>query len=95
MTYFNRDGTVVLTGGQKLRKVHSPIRCEGRHCCIHWPSNHHMVGWEMQFAEGYMNRVCQHGQQHPDPDNYPKNWWPHNCDSCCNPASQTGEVWEV
>lgn len=96
MTYFNPDGTVVLTGGQKLRNVHRPYQCKGEKCCIHEPSNHHMVGWAMNFRpdRGIMERICQHGVGHPDPDD-PTDDTVHGCDGCCSPDYQTSEVWEL
>lgn len=79
-----------VTGGQKLR-VHNRKLCEGRNCCIHNPSNHHMVNWERNWrsTRRMMERICPHGVGHPDPDdaNYRESIGDsnttHGCDGCC------------
>lgn len=56
---------------QGLYTVHANAACAGTSCCIHAPSDHHMVGWPMMFSQerGYLAyRVCAHGVPHPDPD---------------------------
>lgn len=86
----------VLADGTVLRNVHSHLRCAGRPCVIHAPSEHHMrdmpLVWEN--AERSFYRVCEHGIQHPDPDdlrfklNLPSGddgWGVHRCDECCRP----------
>lgn len=62
---------------------HSPDACTGEVCCLHNPSDHHMVAWPTVFRsdraqitpEGYTfavfvltERLCPHGVGHPDPD---------------------------
>lgn len=87
-----------ITGtGDRLRSVHSPFDCVGRPCVIHEPSNHHMLAWPTNWRDGgaldikppHMERVCQHGVGHPDPDDM--SYWAskgediggHGCDGCC------------
>ncbi len=78
-----------------LKKLvtHAPDKCEGRNCCIHNPSDHHMRRWEMNYRhdKGIMERICpEHGVGHPDPDDLA--YWVsvgrfemgiHACCGCC------------
>lgn len=57
----------VLVGGQVLTNVHPPDKCAGEYCCIHYPSNHSMLGWVQKFT-GTMWRVSSDGAYYPDPD---------------------------
>jgi len=78
---------------KKLLTTHSLDKCEGRHCCIHNPSKHHMRKWRMNYRpdKGVMERICpKHGVGHPDPDD--ANYWVsidqaymtiHGCCGCC------------
>ena len=53
------------------KPYHAKEQCEGEFCCFHNPSNHHMVDWPMVMRldkYGMMERVCEHGVGHPDPD---------------------------
>ena len=58
------DGT-----GVKLR-VHDREKCKGEFCSIHNPSNHIMKDWPTHWRDdrGLMERICEHGVGHPDPD---------------------------
>lgn len=55
-----------------LVAVHALEACEGRGipCCIHDPSDHHMLTWPMHWRGDtkVMERLCPHGIGHPDPD---------------------------
>jgi hypothetical protein len=81
---------VTLTGGETLR-VHNRKMCQGRHCSIHNPSNHHMVTWPQHWRSyaKRMERICPHGVGHPDPDDVifraskGDNHTAHGCDGCC------------
>ena len=73
-------------------KTHSPTSCAGQNCCIHNPSNHHMKDWLMVWRDdkGVMERICEHGVGHPDPDDAAYNDRTgngflnvHGCDGCC------------
>ena len=78
-----------------LKKLitHSPDKCEGRACCVHNPSDHHMRTWELnyRFDKGVMERICpEHGVGHPDPDDLAYNQSVsrdyvsiHGCCGCC------------
>lgn len=96
------DGTepawgMALPNGLVLQ-THGPSRCSGEHCCIHNPSDHPLreapLNWRAD--RGLMERVCEHGVGHPDPDDlehkrrvmkpreYRAHAFPiHGCDGCC------------
>lgn len=66
--------------------VHSPLRCEGEFCSIHNPSDHHMRDWPQVWRSdrGIVERLCEHGVGHPDPDCiYAQKDSVHGCDGCC------------
>jgi len=71
-----------------LRNVHLAGTCAGEYCCVHNPSDHHMVTWPQHWdsAQRVMMRECPHGQLHFDP-NDPKAATRaalgHECDGCC------------
>jgi hypothetical protein len=81
--------------GEVIMKVHDLSQCEGRAipCCIHNPSDHHMVTWPMNWRAdtGVMERRCVHDVGHPDPDHmaYVRSLTPeHECpgeDECVYP----------
>lgn len=77
--------------------VHSAMRCQGEICCIHNPSQHHMVTWPQAWRDdvGVVGRVCPHGMWHPDPDDLKvRAGWTgdhaHTCDGCCSLAIYCG-----
>ena len=72
--------------------VHDEVDCRGTYCCIHNPSCHHMRDWPTlwRWDRHLMERTCQHGVGHPDPDhinNLPQGRRrvesTHGCDGCC------------
>ena len=72
--------------GPGILRTHPGEKCEGRGipCCIHFPSDHHMRDWEMNWRAdtGVMERLCPHGIGHPDPDHmaYVRSLTPeHDC----------------
>ena len=85
--------------GQKVL-VHDKSKCEGTHCCVHNPSDHHMKDWPTHWRDDRLliERICEHGVGHPDPDDlaFKRNvlkWTDkqieveevHGCDGCCFP----------
>ena len=79
------------TGTQQHIYAHEQGQCRGA-CVIHNPSNHHMVSWPTHWRDDrkLMERICQHGVGHPDPDHIA--WLAqnmrgvegvHGCDGCC------------
>ena len=82
-----------ITGtGQKL-KVHTKDKCKGEFCCIHNPSDHIMKDWPTHWRDdrNLMERICECGIGHPDPDDlafkkkrgFPDSKGIHGCDGCC------------
>lgn len=76
-----------LVGGQTIN-AHARNTCIGYWCCVHYSSNHHMRDWDQHWRgdRGIMERICEHGVGHPDPDD-PKSSDKyesvHGCDGCC------------
>lgn len=79
--------------------THEPATCEGQPCCIHHPTQHHMVQWPQAWRQDryLMERTCPHGVGHPDPDHMAHiratrgeglAWGQgvHGCDGCCRPT---------
>lgn len=81
--------------------VHDRDQCIGQHCCIHNPSDHALNDRPLNWRQDrhLMERVCEHGIGHPDPDdlaykrgkigddlvdNY--GFGVHSCDGCCRSA---------
>lgn len=75
-----------------LLKTHDESQCSGEYCVIHNPSEHHMREWPLNWRDdkGVMERICEHGIGHPDPDCAAHNEREgkaylnvHGCDGCC------------
>lgn len=77
-------------------KVHSKESCvDGLPCPFHNPTDHPMREWKMALrASGLVERECEHGIGHPDPDSIAflevhggsgqrGSWGLHGCDGCC------------
>lgn len=80
-----------LNGGL-LVNVHSRDLCAGRPCCLHNPSDHPLAQAPLRWRDdkGTMERLCEHGVGHPDPDDVAYNRTVlgrdvsvHGCDGCC------------
>lgn len=85
----------IQAGDATIVNVHPATACVGRACVVHAPSDHHMVGWRLNWRDdrGVMERLCPHGVGHPDPDDLAyqvsagRGWQGvHGCDGCCAPA---------
>lgn len=83
-----------ITGTGQTVIVHDKEDCQGRHCCIHNPSNHIMKDWPTHWRDDrkLMERICKHGVGHPDPDDLAHKKsigfdveviGVHGCDGCC------------
>lgn len=85
----------VLPGGYQLRH-HMREECQGHHCPLHNPSNHALKDAPLNWRSdrGLMERVCEHGVGHPDPDDLAykatlrgsdevEYEGVHGCDGCC------------
>lgn len=87
--------TVALVGGETVH-CHIPSLCKGQSCSVHNPSDHHMKSWRQHWRvdRNFMERICEHGIGHPDPDHMSflktqlsKESYEcegvHGCDGCC------------
>lgn len=82
--------------------VHDPAACADQACCVHNPSDHPLntarLNWRADRQ--LMERVCEHGVGHPDPDSLDylsslphlagqvDAMGVHGCDGCCS-----GQAW--
>ena len=79
---------IALHGGGML-EVHGSEACAGRHCPIHNPSDHVLRLAPLYWRDDrrIMERICEHGVGHPDPDDLKVQSSPyegiHGCDGCC------------
>lgn len=88
-TYYEADNVYVTGVGQVLLNVHTRADCRTVYCTIHNPSNHSMRDFPTQFRadKGTLERLCEHGVGHPDPDNIRFDYdGIHGCDGCCKGA---------
>jgi hypothetical protein len=91
MEFFVCAAWLLPEGGVRVEKIstHDKDKCAGRHCVIHNPSDHHMRAWRLHWRDevALMERICEHGVGHPDPDHlaFVKNNWQdvHGCCGCC------------
>lgn len=91
----------VMPNGAEIYGAHESVECEFlSSCVIHRPSDHHMVTWGLNWRNDkqIFERLCSHGEGHPDPDQFP--YWEatgqyyhfeHECDGCCIKAN--AEKW--
>lgn len=99
--------------GKGLLRTHGASQCAGPLgdngkpiCCIHNPSDHHMVTWPQNWRgdKGMMERLCTHTDEdgsvhhvgHPDPDDLKvrtrSGWGVHGCDGCCAREPKDGST---
>lgn len=74
--------------GTKLVDVHEQWQCMKGNCTIHKPSDHRMRSFKQRWRSdrALMERVCEHGIGHPDPDEIgldESGRGVHGCDGCC------------
>lgn len=83
---------IELVSGVLMYNVHSFLKCQGRHCTIHNPSEHTLSLRPLHWRDdkGIFERLCEHGIGHDDPDDvaYHKTLnefygGVHGCDGCC------------
>ena len=55
---------------QFVLRTHRADACTGRNCVIHNPSDHPLKDAPLNWRgdRGLMERICDHGVGHPDPD---------------------------
>lgn len=81
--------SIYITGmGEVLGSVHLEDECNGPNCVIHNPSDHPLRGRPTHWRRDryLMERVCEHGVGHPDPDDITLDKT-HGCDGCCTGES--------
>lgn len=63
---------------------HSDTQCKGEFCTMHNRSDHSMRSFPQNWRtdRGIMERICEHGVGHPDPDEITTDR-KHGCDGCC------------
>ena len=73
-----------------LENVHKAAECVGDTCAIHKKTKHRMRGMPQVWRpdRGIIERLCEHGVGHVDPDSpFPKGYyeWIHGCceSACC------------
>lgn len=89
-----------ISDTQTLTDVHTAETCTPP-CPIHAPTAHHMRDWQLFWREDrrIFERICLHGQGHPDPDNMAHILRTrgatehmaesmHGCDGCCTPPKE-------
>lgn len=84
--------------GTGVLVTHPEGTCRGEHCCIHNPSDHRLKDAPLHWRtdRGMMERICEHGIGHPDPDDLShkrsimsrqafrsRAYESHGCDGCC------------
>jgi len=97
-----KQDLIALHNGEILT-THPPHRCQGDACCIHNPSEHALntrpLNWRADRQ--MMERICEHGIGHPDPDDiaharrcgrpdFGIGYTVHGCDGCCQSIEVEG-----
>lgn len=85
---------VQLENSGEIIYTHPIFSCYGKNCTIHNRSMHSMRHYPQHWRadRAIMERVCEHGVGHPDPDEYKiagnagKYEMVHGCDGCCEGA---------
>lgn len=86
----------VQVAGPVTLNTHGKGDCAGGHCVIHNPSEHPLNKAPLNWRgdRGVMERICDHGIGHPDPDDIEFKRLTrgdeiaaaeaiHGCDGCC------------
>lgn len=89
------DGAIL---GELIVRTHREEDCLGPRCAIHNPSDHPLNQAKMVMRadkQMLIERLCEHGVGHPDPDSvdfivntlgYDSSIAVHGCDGCCGTA---------
>lgn len=80
-----------ISGTCQSLMVHDKENCNDEYCCIHNPSNHHMVDWPLHWRSDrhIFERIDPEGVGHPDPDDieyhkkYNNDISIHGCNGLC------------
>lgn len=82
---------------QYLFNVHPRTACSGEYCVIHNPSDHPLRDAPRHWRSDkrVMERICEHGIGHDDPDDYAhrkaidsRASSIHGCDGCCGKENE-------
>jgi len=79
---------VRLEHSEVILRCHPPSACAGQTCAVHNRSDHPMRSFKQHWRDdrGIMERVCEHGVGHPDPDDLAiregRDSGVHGCDGC-------------
>jgi hypothetical protein len=88
--------TVTLENTKETLTAHSESVCRGEVCCIHNRTDHCMRGFPQHWRSdrGIMERTCEHGVGHPDPDDWMNTDTIHGCcmGPCCGPIPSSGTL---
>ena len=91
----NENGSEVWTTDKEgiVFTTHSWHNCYGQYCSIHNPSDHYLKDAPMNWRpdRGIMERICEHGIGHNDPDDtayrkrmgFDDSEGVHGCCGCC------------
>lgn len=67
---FDSSNFVGFPMGKRVLMAHPESACVGRNCSLHNPSEHALKDAKLHWRSdrGLMERICEHGIGHPDPD---------------------------
>lgn len=77
---------IQLENTKEVINAHSADECQHDPCPIHHKTKHRMRSWPQHWrGDRYMmERICEHGVGHPDPDDIEASVSGlHGCDRCC------------
>ena len=92
VTWLEHSNVLTAANHIAVLRVHSADNCLSKdRCPIHNRSDHAMRTFPQLWRTdiSVMERTCEHGIGHPDPDS---SWdkdderWSHGCDGCCSPT---------
>ena len=88
MSEYLRSTRMLLENTDTYIYCHDELSCCGDFCTLHNRSDHSMRSFPQKWRSdrGLMERICEHGVGHPDPDEIQldKNGRSlHGCDGCC------------
>ena len=78
-----------LEHSEKYMHCHEEHQCRGDFCTVHNRSDHNMRSFIQHWRPDrmIMERICEHGIGHPDPDEFRirngEDDGVHGCDGCC------------
>jgi hypothetical protein len=84
MSDYLRSTRILLENTGTYIHCHDELSCRGNYCTLHNRSDHHMRSRPQVWRDDrrIIERICEHGIGHPDPDEINLNT-AHGCDGCC------------